>query len=29
MEVIGKELRDNMLWKDAAEGDKGLDSASN
>ena len=29
MEVIGKELRDNMLWKDTADGDKGLDSASN
>ena len=29
MEVIGKELRDNMLWKDSQEGDKGLDSASN
>ncbi len=29
MEVIGKELRDNMLWKDSADGDKGLDSASN
>ena len=29
MEIIGKELRDNMLWKDRAEGDKGLDSASN
>ncbi|MEE3395362.1 MAG: ketol-acid reductoisomerase, partial [Candidatus Onthomonas sp.] len=29
MEIIGKELRDNMLWKDSAEGDKGLDSASN
>ena len=29
MEVIGKELRDNMLWKDTQEGDKGLDSASN
>ena len=29
MELIGKELRDNMLWKDAAEGDKGLDAASN
>ncbi len=29
MEVIGKELRDNMLWKDSSEGDKGLDSASN
>ena len=29
MEVIGKELRDNMLWKDSQDGDKGLDSASN
>ena len=29
MEVVGKELRDNMLWKDSAEGDKGLDTASN
>ena len=29
MEIIGKELRENMLWKDSAEGDKGLDSASN
>ena len=29
MEVIGKELRENMLWKDSASGDKGLDSASN
>ena len=29
MEIIGKELRDNMLWKDSADGDKGLDSASN
>ena len=29
MEIIGKELRDNMLWKDSSEGDKGLDSASN
>ena len=29
MEIVGKELRDNMLWKDSAEGDKGLDSASN
>ena len=29
MEVIGKELRENMLWKDSADGDKGLDSASN
>ena len=29
MEIVGKELRDNMLWKDSAEGDKGLDAASN
>ncbi len=29
MEKIGRELRDNMLWKDADEGDKGLDAASN
>ena len=29
MEIIGKELRENMLWKDSAEGDKGLDAASN
>jgi len=29
MEIIGRELRDNMLWKDSAEGDKGLDAASN
>ena len=29
MEVIGKQLRDNMLWKDSADGDKGLDNASN
>ena len=29
MEIIGRELRDNMLWKDSSEGDKGLDSASN
>ena len=29
MELIGRELRENMLWKDSAEGDKGLDSASN
>ncbi len=29
MELIGKELRENMLWKDSAEGDKGLDAASN
>ena len=28
METVGKELRDNMLWKDADEGDKGLDAAS-
>ena len=24
-----EELRNNMLWKDSAEGDKGLDAASN
>jgi len=29
MELIGQELRENMLWKDSADGDKGLDSASN
>ena len=29
MEIVGKRLRENMLWKDSAEGDKGLDSASN
>ncbi len=29
MEIIGQQLRDNMLWKDTASGDKGLDSASN
>ena len=29
MEIIGRELRENMLWKDSADGDKGLDSASN
>ena len=29
MEIIGKELRENMLWKDSQDGDKGLDSASN
>ncbi len=29
MEVIGRELRENMLWKDSQDGDKGLDSASN
>ncbi len=29
MEVVGAELRNNMLWKDSAEGDKGLDAASN
>ncbi|MBR6027710.1 MAG: ketol-acid reductoisomerase [Clostridia bacterium] len=29
MEIIGRELRENMLWKDSQEGDKGLDSASN
>ena len=29
MEIIGRELRENMLWKDSQSGDKGLDSASN
>lgn len=29
MEIVGKSLRDNMLWKDSDEGDKGLDAASN
>ena len=29
MELVGEELRNNMLWKDSAEGDKGLDAASN
>mgnify|MGYP003056010949 CR=1 FL=1 len=29
MEVIGKELRDNMLWKDNEGGDSALDAASN
>ena len=29
MEIIGRELRENMLWKDTQDGDKGLDSASN
>ncbi len=29
MEIVGRRLRENMLWKDSAEGDKGLDSASN
>ena len=28
MEVVGAELRNNMLWKDGDNGDKGLDSAS-
>jgi len=28
MELVGKELRDNMLWKDSEGGDKGLDTAS-
>jgi ketol-acid reductoisomerase len=28
MEIVGKALRDNMLWKDAASGDSALDSAS-
>lgn len=29
MEIVGKELRDHMLWKDGNDGDKGLDNASN
>ena len=29
MEQIGRELRENMLWKDSQGGDKGLDNASN
>ena len=29
MEVVGAVLRNNMLWKDGDNGDKGLDSASN
>ena len=29
MEIVGAELRNNMLWKDGDNGDKGLDSASN
>ncbi len=29
MEVVGEELRNNMLWKDTQGGDKGLDEASN
>ena len=29
MEIVGAELRNNMLWKDGDSGDKGLDSASN
>lgn len=29
MEVVGAELRNNMLWKDGDNGDKGLDGASN
>lgn len=29
MEVVGEELRNNMLWKDGDNGDKGLDAASN
>ncbi len=29
MEIVGEELRNNMLWKDSVEGDKGLDAASN
>ena len=28
MELVGKELRDNMLWKDSDGGDKDLDTAS-
>ena len=29
MEIVGEELRNNMLWKDGDNGDKGLDAASN
>ncbi len=29
MEIVGQELRENMLWKDGGNGDKSLDSASN
>ena len=29
MEIVGEELRNNMLWKDSNTGDAGLDSASN
>lgn len=29
MEIVGAELRNNMLWKDGDNGDKGLDAASN
>ena len=29
MEIVGAELRNNMLWKEGDNGDKGLDSASN
>ncbi len=29
MELVGAELRNNMLWKDGDNGDKGLDAASN
>ena len=29
MEIVGAELRNNMLWKDGDNGDKGLDGASN
>ena len=29
MAIVGAELRNNMLWKDGDNGDKGLDSASN
>lgn len=28
MELVGKELRDNMIWKNSAGGDKDLDTAS-
>ena len=29
MEIVGAELRNNTLWKDGNNGDKGLDAASN
>ena len=29
LELVGAELRNNMLWKDGDNGDKGLDAASN